>query len=138
MASLWQRLFDLGRAHLNDLWTSREPAAPRQTVWETEYEPYEQTQSETDSHTATEEGAGSTTGQRLPYSEELARCYRLLDLPFGTPLKRVTRQWKTYLKRCHPDRHAKDPAKQADATLLTQQLNDAYRKIKQAWQRQQR
>jgi hypothetical protein len=74
----------------------------------------------------------------LPYSDELARCYRLLDLPFGAPMPQVTRQWKAYLKKSHPDLHANDSARQADATVLTQQLNDAYKKIRLAWKRHQR
>jgi curved DNA-binding protein CbpA len=53
-------------------------------------------------------------------------------------MQRVTRQWRAYLKKVHPDRHANDRAKQADATVLTQQLNDAYTKIKLAWERHQR
>jgi hypothetical protein len=53
-------------------------------------------------------------------------------------MAQVTRQWKTYLKTCHPDRYANDPAKQADATFLTQQLNDAHQKIKVAWEQHQR
>jgi hypothetical protein len=80
----------------------------------------------------------ASAGHGLPYSVELARCYRLLDLPFGAPMAQVTRQWKTYLKQCHPDRYANDPAKQADATFLTQQLNDAHQKIKAAWEQRQR
>ena len=53
-------------------------------------------------------------------------------------MEQVTKQWKTYLKQCHPDRYAQDPAKQAEATILTQQLNDAYQKIKAAWEQHQR
>jgi hypothetical protein len=73
-------------------------------------------------------------GGGLPYSEELARCYRVLDLPFGVPMEQVARQWKTYLKKCHPDRYANDPEKQVDATKLTQELTRAYEKIKGAWE----
>ncbi len=53
-------------------------------------------------------------------------------------MARVTTQWKTYLKKHHPDRDASDPAKQADATTITQRLNDAHQKIKAAWERYQR
>lgn len=48
-------------------------------------------------------------------------------------MERVTRQWKTYLKKCHPDRYANEPEKQADATRLTQELTRAHEKIKVAW-----
>jgi hypothetical protein len=136
MASILQRLVQLGRAHLNDFLSQRWPGASSPT-WETDSTTYEQTRQE-DFHAPPpfeEPGQGS---HGLPYSEELARCYRLLDLPFGAPVEQVTRQWKAYLKQVHPDRHANDPAKQADATVLTQQLNDAYKKIRVAWKRHQR
>jgi curved DNA-binding protein CbpA len=80
----------------------------------------------------------ASAGHGLPHSAELDRCYRMLDLPFGAPMEQVTKQWKTYLKKWHPDRYANDPAQQADATLVTQQLNDAHKKIKAAWERYQR
>src|SRR5258706_15586138 len=104
MASLFQRLVDLGRAQFNGLFTSRETATSTQTTWDTDFETHEQTRNET-FNTAPPDGETPSAGHGLPYSDELARCYRLLDLPFGTPLERVTKQWKTYLKRCHPDRH---------------------------------
>ena len=52
-------------------------------------------------------------------------------------MERVTRQWKTYLKKCHPDRYANDPVQQADATRLTQELTHAHEKIKVAWRQHQ-
>jgi len=137
MASLFQRLVDLGRAHLNGLFTAREPEASTRTVWETDFKTQEQSRDDA-STTASSFEEPASAGHGLPHSDELVRCYRLLDLPFGTPLAQVTKQWKAYLRRCHPDRHANDPAKEADATFLTQQLNDAYRKITQAWKRHQR
>ncbi|MGE3537187.1 MAG: DnaJ family molecular chaperone [Candidatus Tectimicrobiota bacterium] len=133
MASLLQRLVDLGRSQFNHLFGARASGASAQTTWEPEFEAQEET-----TYTEPPFEAQDAPGQGLPYSDELARCYRLLDLPYGVPLEQVARQWKAYLRRCHPDRHANDPAKQADATFLTQQLNDAYRKIKQAWERRQR
>ena len=69
----------------------------------------------------------------LPYSAGLADAYRLLDLPFGAPLADANKRWKTYLKRCHPDRFHADPLRQADATELTQQLNAAHARIEGAW-----
>lgn len=137
MAGILQRLVQLGRVHLNDFLAQHLPGAPPPSRWNTDSATQGQTQSAGfDAPPPFEEPAPADHG--LPYSAELARCYQLLDLPFGAPLKRVTRQWKAYLKKAHPDRHANDPAKQADATLLTQQLNDAYTKIKVAWGRHQR
>ncbi len=137
MSSLFQRLVDLGRAHLHGLFTARTSVTPPRSDWERDFETREQPQDRSSSTASSFEETASA-GHGIPYSDELARCYRLLDLPFGTPLAQVTKQWKAYLRRCHPDRHVNDPANQADATFLTQQLNDAYRKIKQAWQRHQR
>jgi hypothetical protein len=134
MAGIVERLWQLGRAHLNDFfeqrWSSSPPTSQRHDADFTTQEDTSRTPP------PFEEPAASRTG--LPRTEELVRSYRLLDLPFGTPMEKVTRQWKAYLKKCHPDRYAKDPAKQADATLLTQQLNDAHQKIKLAWERYQR
>ena len=73
----------------------------------------------------------------LPHSTELADAYRLLDLPFGTPLADVNKRWRAYLKRCHPDRFHADPNRQVDATELTQQLNAAHARIETAWQNAQ-
>ncbi len=69
----------------------------------------------------------------LPYSTELARAYRVLDLPFGAPLADADRRWRAYLKRCHPDRFHAEPSRQTDATELTQQLNAAHDLVEAAW-----
>lgn len=76
---------------------------------------------------------GISTSQGLPYSEELAHCYEALDLPYGAPMDQVTRRWREYLQKCHPDRHASDPDKLPDAHKLTQLLTQAYETIKRAW-----
>lgn len=70
----------------------------------------------------------------LPYSESLARCFRAFDLPFGTSLDRVTRQYEAYVSKCHPDRHVHDPDKLADAYRLTGILTWAHGEIMAAWQ----
>ncbi len=137
MAGILQRLVQLGRAHLNDLLAQRWPGASSGRGWETDFATHEQTYSEAYDAPPPEAEPGSGS-HGLPYSAELARCYQVLDLPFGAPMAQVTRQWKAYLKKAHPDRHANDPATQAEATVLTQQLNDAHQKIKLAWERHQR
>jgi hypothetical protein len=78
---------------------------------------------------------GIKTESGLPYEEEIGRCYEALDLPYGANLDQVTRRWKAYLLKCHPDRHAVNPEKLPDATKLTQILTDAHDKIKEAWQK---
>jgi len=136
MAGILQRLVELGRAHLNDFLAPRRPGASSTSTWDTHSAHQEQTR-RTGSGSSPPFEEPTSAGHGLPYSAELARCYQLLDLPFGAPMQRVTGQWRAYLKKVHPDRHANDPAKQADATVLTQQLNDAYTKIKLAWKRHQ-
>ena len=137
MAGIWQRLVQLGRAHLNDFLTQRWPDAPSTPTWDTDFATQGQTHRDAfDSSPPFEEPAPDSHG--LPYSAELAGCYRLLDLPFGTPVEQVTKRWKAYLKTSHPDLYANDPARQAEATVLTQQLNDAYKKIRLAWKRHKR
>jgi hypothetical protein len=133
MAGIFERLVQLGRAHLYDFLTQRWPGGSSSSTWETNFGTHDDA---FNSSSPFEESPPD--GHGLPHSAELARCYRLLDLPFGAPMAQVTRQWKTYLKQCHPDRYANDPAKQADATFLTQQLNDAHQKIKVAWEQHQR
>lgn len=137
MAGIFQRLVDMGRAHLNDFLGQRWPGASSPPIWETDFETQGHTHHDA-SHSPPPFEEPAPAGHGLPHSAELARCYRLLDLPFGVPMQQVTKQWKTYLKKCHPDLYANAPAKQADATLLTQQLNDAHQKIKVAWERHQR
>jgi len=138
MVGIFQRLAQLGRAHLHDFLIQHWPGGPSSHTWETDFEAYEHTRDDAFHQSSPPFEEPGPAHHGLPYSTELARCYRLLDLPFGAPLAQVTRQWKTYLKTCHPDRYANDPAKQADATFLTQQLNDAHQKIKAAWEQHQR
>jgi hypothetical protein len=128
----------LGRAHLNDFLGQRWPGASSPPTWESDFETHEHRHDDAFHNSPPPFEESAAAGNGLPHSADLARCYRLLDLPFGAPLEQVTKQWKTYLKKCHPDRYANDPAKQADATFLTQQLNDAHQKIKVAWERHQR
>jgi len=137
MAGIFQRLVQLGRAHLNELLEQRWPGAASPSTWEKDFETQERTRHDTFNAPPPFEEPASA-GHGLPHSAELDRCYRMLDLPFGAPMEQVTKQWKAYLKKCHPDRYVNDPTKQADATFLTQQLNDAHKKIKAAWEQYQR
>jgi hypothetical protein len=134
MSELLRRLAHLTRAQVYDFLGRHFPGASSAPPWDADTA----TQAESDSAdfgAPFEAPAGA--GHGLPYSAELARCYALLDLPFGAPLRQVTRRWKAYVKKSHPDLYAHDPAKQADATELTQQLNGAYAKIKAAWEHHQ-
>jgi hypothetical protein len=129
MSEILGRLVQLTRAHLQDFlehrWRRWRAARPWDTNDATSDDPEAADRFSTSS---------SEAHSGLPYSEELAGYYRDLDLPFGAPMEQVTRRWKTYLKKCHPDRYANDLDKQADATRLTQELTRAYEKIKAAWE----
>ncbi len=121
---LLKRLVQMARAHLSDLWERPWPQTPPRTSGTGDPPPFE---------TPFTDNAFEAGTPGLPYSAELAAAYSALDLPFGTSLERATRRWKTYLKKCHPDRYATEPDKLADATQLTQELTRAYETIKAAW-----
>ena len=133
MADLLSRLINLVRANLRDLYTPSSSFDPwRDIPLDLDDDP----ESTTDADFT---AAGATTGSAsgLPYSDAVARCYQVLDLPFGMPMDVVTTRWKTYLKQCHPDRFANDPDKLTDATELTQALTAAHHTIRAAWKRYQ-
>jgi hypothetical protein len=132
MSELLKRLTRLTRAHLSDLLAQHWPGWHTVPPPEPDFEPQHETGTSSGSAVPPFE---AHAGSGLPYSAELADAYRALDLPFGAPLAQVAKRWKTYLKKCHPDRHANDAEKQADATRLTQELTRAYEKIKEAWAR---
>ncbi len=145
MSELLQRLLNIARSHLQD--ALDDPpwgASPRpsnghhqDTSWDSGFSSDAGFNDSDDTFQQTADSGASahTRTQGLPHSPELAQAYALLDLPFGTPMEDVSRQWKTYLKKCHPDRFATDPAKQADATELTQALTGAHDRIRAAWKR---
>jgi hypothetical protein len=138
MATLFKRLVNLTRAHLYDLLEKHTSRPTRGPHWDSDFTFRERGPADDPSYTSTAtagDAAHATSG--LPYSEELARCYSLLDLPFGTPMEEVSKRWKTYLKKCHPDRYANDPGKLAEATELTQALTGAHDTIQAAWKRYQ-
>jgi hypothetical protein len=144
MSDLLQRLLTIARSHLHDVIDLRRFRASVDPLWERAFsddDAYDSTHQASGArasgrpHSETASGAASHTGSGLPHSPELARSYALLDLPFGAPMDQVSRRWKTYLKTCHPDRFASDPARQADATELTQALTGAHDTIRAAWKR---
>lgn len=127
MAGILDRLARNARAHLYEFLQRHVFTAPAGAPWQ-EADPWPGEPFH-DDDAKPHEPSGP-----LPYSTELAEAYRLLDLPFGAPQADVDRRWKTYLKRCHPDRFHADPDRQADATQLTQELNAAHDLIEAAWQ----
>ncbi len=156
MSELLQRLLNIARSHLPDF---IDPFRPNTTIppyWDLDDAEPEEPFNVNDGNrhdqryrnrAGNASGSGfdasgtSGTSARartgLPYSAELARCYDLLDLPFGAPMDEVNKRWKAYLKRCHPDLYANDPGQQAEATELSQALMGAHSKIAAAWKRYQ-
>ena len=121
MSNILDRLAQNARAHLQDLrrrYGTAEPSA----AWQDD-PPGDPV------HVHEPRG----TAGPLPQSDELAAAYRILDLPFGAPLHKASERWKSYLKRCHPDRFHNDPKRQSDAAELTRQLNAAHDRIEAAW-----
>ena len=126
VSGILDRLAQSARAYLYDFLQSRAVREPTAKQWQTADDwPRE----------AFHNGASGPQQRStpLPRSAELIEAYRILDLPFGTPLAKVSERWKTYLKRCHPDRFHNDPKRLADATELTRQLNAAHDRIEAAW-----
>ncbi|MBU2551689.1 MAG: J domain-containing protein [Proteobacteria bacterium] len=73
--------------------------------------------------------------ENLPRTDELTRAYEALDLPYGASMEQVTRRWREYLKKSHPDLHTDRPELLEDANKLTRLLTDAHGRIKTAWDR---
>jgi hypothetical protein len=131
MSELFKRLARLARAHVSDFLEQHWPGPRPDVQKDADSGPWYDPDPPRDS-SAPPFKTQARSG--LPYSDDLARHYQALDLPFGTPMAQVNKRWKTYLKKCHPDRYANDPVKQADATRLTQELTRAHEKIKVAWE----
>lgn len=138
MAGLLERLAQNARAYVNDFLDRHWPGTFSIPSEDTDRGARDDTAHDPSQATDAFTSSSTHTGTGLPYSPELADCYNKLDLPFGAPMAQVTKRWRAYLKQCHPDLHARDTAKQAEATELTRQLNDAYQKIRTAWTRYQR
>jgi DnaJ-domain-containing protein 1 len=138
MAGLLERLAQNARAYVHDFLDRHWSGTFSIPSQNTESEARDDTARDPSQATDTFTSSSTHAGTGLPYSPELAQCYRTLDLPFGAPMAQVTRRWKAQLKQYHPDLYARDTAKQADATEVTRQLNDAYQKIRTAWTRHQR
>lgn len=62
-------------------------------------------------------------------TEEIERCYRLLDIGVSASLDDVKAAYKAKLKYYHPDRHAGNEVLSKVATDKTRQVVEAYKKI---------
>jgi DnaJ-domain-containing protein 1 len=111
---LVSRIFNLIKVHINFSALERE----------SEMEDFSYTEEEKRQNPKTE-----TDGN----DEKLRQYYANLEIPYGSDILTVKKAWKKMMKQYHPDLHAKDPEKQQNATILTQELTHAYNGIKNAF-----
>lgn len=76
--------------------------------------------------------AGSSYRMHWPDPQEhLRQDYANLELPFRSDLETVKKQYKTLLRKYHPDQYAQDPEKYRYATEVTKKLNESFHRIKE-------
>lgn len=63
---------------------------------------------------------------------DLRHAWAVLELKPGSTLDALRAQYRKLVKRWHPDRFAKDPTGQAEATERLQRINTAYRTLLEA------
>jgi DnaJ domain len=59
-------------------------------------------------------------------TDPVSRAYALLGLSPGATPELLRKQYKTLVRRWHPDRFAGDPQGQSEASLRLRAINDAY------------
>jgi DnaJ-domain-containing protein 1 len=72
------------------------------------------------------------SGARRPFGrqgDKIAEYYKVLDLPVGAPFADVKKQFRTLMRKYHPDRHVGNPKKQKAATELTMRVTQAYNEL---------
>jgi len=60
----------------------------------------------------------------------LGRAFATLGLPVGAGTAEVKKRYRRLARRWHPDRFAREPLRQADATRRMQEINAAYEAIR--------
>ena len=73
------------------------------------------------------------TGTANPKEEDrikLTEDYANLEVPFGTSFDVVKTQYKSLVRKYHPDINASDPEKLKTATEIMKKLNNSYQRIK--------
>jgi curved DNA-binding protein CbpA len=61
--------------------------------------------------------------------DELARAYVTLGVTPAASLADVRKRYKALVRQWHPDRFARDPQGQAEASLRMRAINDAFRAV---------
>jgi hypothetical protein len=59
-------------------------------------------------------------------------AYRLLDVPLSAPADFIKENYRTLVKRWHPDHYLAGSAEQVEAAEMTRLINEAYAKIENA------
>lgn len=76
-----------------------------------------------------EEGPKGHDTNRAHQRPELARYYAALELPYGAGAEEVRAARKRLIKLYHPDRHARDPEREATATEVLKAINHAHNEL---------
>ncbi|MEQ1353645.1 MAG: DnaJ domain-containing protein [Candidatus Acidiferrum sp.] len=63
---------------------------------------------------------------------EWKAAYRVLDAPLSAPADFIKENYRTLMKRWHPDHYAAGSAEQVEAAEMTRLINEAYGKIENA------
>ncbi len=63
--------------------------------------------------------------------EHLRQDYENLEVAFKSDFETVKKQYKSLLRKYHPDRFAQDPEKYRSATEVTKKLNESFNRIKE-------
>lgn len=75
------------------------------------------------------EQIGGPATRRPRAQKTIAEYYANLEVPYGADLATVKESYRTLMRQYHPDRHSGDPAMEAMATELSQELTRAYTAI---------
>lgn len=113
------RVSRLLRSQFNNLFRDEDREAARrfgEKVWQEAKKAARETQS------AYQEGV---TGKN-----PLREAYKALEVPYGSDWETIKASYRKLIRLYHPDKHAGDAKKQASATKVMQQLNEAYELLK--------
>ena len=64
--------------------------------------------------------------------DEIFKCYRVLAVVPGTPLKAIKKTYRSLVKKFHPDQFAGNPVKRREAEEKLKEINLAFERIQQS------
>ncbi|MBI4821807.1 MAG: DnaJ domain-containing protein [Deltaproteobacteria bacterium] len=136
--SIAKRLFNVARAEVGSVFKGKD-VDPAEVKLEAEFEelrrkakatPKESKRTEPRQETPRPRSQSQTRAHDEPTkpvrSDELARWYANLELPYGAPLEEVRAAYRRMMRRYHPDRHRTDPTSEAAAAELVMALREAH------------